>query len=404
VIGSHLRKDHPLLTARLRAAVQRGGAKLSLLNANEGMPLMAVANHLIAAPSDWLTQLSEVALAVAQAKNIAAPAEFAKLTPSATAVAIANSLLSGEPRAVLLGNAAAHHPQTAQLHAVAQWIAEQTDAKFGYLTEAANTVGGYIANATPADRAVAQSFFDKPKNAYLVLHAEPELDCANPQQARAALDQADMVVLMSPYKHGTEYADVLLPVSPFSETSGTFINAEGRVQGFNGSTRPLAETRPGWKVLRVLGNLLALDGFNYESSEEIRAELLGAGATEGLDVSARLNNRSDMPLPTLGASSAELERAADVPLYFTDGIVRRAASLQQTADARPPRAVLSASLAQKLGVTEGANVRVKQGSGSAVLPCAIDTSQPVNVVRIAAGHHDTANLGPMFGAISVEKA
>ncbi len=404
VIGSHLRKDHPLLTARLRAAVQRGGAKLSLLNANEGMPLMAVANHLIAAPSDWLTQLSEVAQAVAQAKKIAAPAEFAKLTPSATAVAIANSLLSGEPRAVLLGNAAAHHPQKAQLHAVAQWIAQQTDAKFGYLTEAANTVGGYIANATPADRTVAQSFFDKPKKAYLVLHAEPELDCANPQQARAALDQADMVVLMSPYQHGTEYADVLLPVSPYSETSGTFINAEGRVQGFNGSTRPLAETRPGWKVLRVLGNLLALDGFNYESSEEIRTELLGAGATEGLDVSARLNNRSDMPLPTLNAGSTELERAADVPLYFTDGIVRRAASLQQTADARPPRAVLSASLAQKLGVTEGANVRVKQGSGSAVLPCAIDASQPANVVRIAAGHHDTSKLGSMFGAISVEKA
>jgi NADH-quinone oxidoreductase subunit G len=111
-----------------------------------------------------------------------------------------------------------------------------------------------------------------------------------------------------------------------------------------------------------------------------------------------------MPLPTLGASSAELERAADVPLYFTDGIVRRAASLQQTTDARPPRAVLSAALAQKLGVTEGANVRVKQGRGSAVLPCTIDTSQPVNVVRIAAGHHDTANLGSMFGAISVEKA
>jgi NADH-quinone oxidoreductase subunit G len=404
VIGSHLRKSHPLLTARLRAAVQRRGAQLSLLNANEGMPLMAVANQLIAAPSDWLSQLAQVAVAVAQAKNVSAPAGFANLAPSVTALAIAKSLLSGESRAVFLGNAAAHHPQIAQLHAVAQWIAAQTEAKFGYLTEAANTVGGYIANATPADRSVAQSFFDKPKKAYLVLHAEPELDCANPQQARAALDQADMVVLMSPYMHGTDYADVLLPVSPFSETSGTFINAEGRVQGFNGSTRPLAETRPGWKVLRVLGNLLSLDGFNYESSEDIRAELLGARAVEGLDVSARLNNRSDMPLPTPSMVSVELERAADVPLYFTDGIVRRAESLQQTSDARPPRAVLSPSLAQKLGVNEGTSVRIKQGNGSAVLPCAIDASQPDNVVRIAAGHHDTASLGAMFGAISVEKA
>jgi NADH-quinone oxidoreductase subunit G len=404
VIGSHLRKDHPLLTAKLRAAVQRGGAKLSLLNANEGMPLMAVANHLVAAPSDWLAQLAEVAVAVAKAKNIAAPAEFANLKPSDTAVSIANSLLSGEPRAVLLGNAAVHHPHTAQLHALAQWIAQHTDAKFGYLTEAANTIGGYLANALPADRSVAQSFFEQPKKAYLVIHAEPELDCANPQQARAALDQAEMVVLMSPFKHGADYADVLLPISPFSETSGTFVNAEGRAQGFNGSTRPLGETRPGWKVLRVLGNLLSLDGFNYEASEEIRAEVLGSRTTEGLDLSSRLNNLCKLSLPTPSAASTALERAADVPLYFTDGIVRRAESLQQTSDARPPRAMLSASLAQAIGVVDGANVRVKQGSGSVVLPCAIDPTQPANVVRIAAGHASTAALGPMFGAIVVEKA
>ena len=404
VIGSHLRADHPLLTARLRAAAQRSGAQLSLLNANEGMPLMAVANQLIAAPSDWVRQLAEVATAVAQIKNISVPTELGKLKPSSTAVSIANSLMSGEPRAVLLGNAAAHHPQTAQLHALAQWIAQHTHAKFGYLTEAANTVGGYLANALPADRSVAQSFFDQPKKAYLVLHAEPALDCANPQQARAALDQAEMVVVMSPYQHGMDHADVLLPVSPFSETSGTFVNAEGRVQGFNGSTRPLADTRPAWKVLRVLGNLLSLGGFNYESSEDIRAELLGARSIDAVDVSGRLNNLCDVSLPSPAAASTEPERAADVPLYFTDAIVRRAASLQQTADARPPRAVLSTSLAQKIGVAEGEQVRIKQGSGSAVLPCAIDASQPAQVVRIAAGHRDTSTLGPMFGAISVEKA
>jgi NADH-quinone oxidoreductase subunit G len=368
------------------------------------MPLMAVANQLIAAPSDWVRQLAEVATAVAQAKNISVPTEFGKLKPSSTAVSIANSLMSGEPRAVLLGNAAAHHPQTAQLHALAQWIAQHTDAKFGYLTEAANTVGGYLANALPADRSVAQSFFDQPKKAYLVLHAEPELDCANPYQTRAALDQAEMVVVMSPYQHGMDYADVLLPVSPFSETSGTFVNAEGRVQGFNGSTRPLADTRPAWKVLRVLGNLLSLGGFNYESSEDIRAELLGARSIDAVDVSGRLNNLCDVSLPTPAAESTEPERAADVPQYFTDAMVRRAISLQQTADARPPRAVLSTSLAQKIGVADGEQVRIKQGSGSAVLACAIDASQPAQVVRIAAGHRDTSTLGPMFGAIAVEKA
>ncbi len=404
VIGSHLRKDHPLLTAKLRAAVQRGGAKLSLLNANEGKPLMAVANHLIAAPSAWLAQLAEVAVAVAAAKKVDTPAEFAGVQPSDGAKQIAASLLSGDARAVMLGNAAVHHPQAAQLHALAQWIAQHTDAKLGYLTEGANTVGGYLADALPADRSLAQSFFAQAKKAYVVLHAEPELDCANPQQARAALDQAEMVVVMSPFRHGMDYADVLLPVSPFSETSGTFVNAEGRAQSFNGSTRPLADTRPGWKVLRVLGNLLELSGFDYDTSEAIRAEVLGSGSLDSLDLTAKLNNHSAGVLPSLSPATAELERVADVPLYFTDGIVRRAESLQQTVDAKPPRAVLSAALASKLGVTDGATVRVKQGSGSAVLACAIDASQPANVVRVAAGHPSTAALGAMFGAVTVEKA
>lgn len=404
VIGSHLRKDHPLLSARLRAAVQRGGAKLSLLNASVGNPLMPVANKLTAAPSEWLAQLAEVAAAVAQAKGVDVPAEFGAVHASPTAKQIATSLLSGEPRAILLGNAAAQHLQASQLHAIAEWIAQQTDAKFGYLTEGANTIGGYLANALPAKPAVAQDFFANPRKAYLVLHAEPELDCANPQQARAALDQADMVVLMSPYRHGMDYADVLLPVAPFSETSGTFVNAEGRAQSFNGSTRPLGDTRPGWKVLRVLGNLLELGGFNYEASEEIRAEVLGVASIEGLDLGSKLNNRAKLPLPQLKAAEAGLQRVADVPIYFSDAIVRRATALQETADAKVPRAILSVALAEKLGVNEGATVRVKQGSGSAVLACEIDDTLPANVVRVAAGHPATAALGAMFGPVTVEKA
>ena len=403
VIGSHLRKDHPLLAAKLRAAAKRG-ATLSLLNASEGNPLMPVANKLTAAPSDWVAELAGVAVAVAQAKGVAAPAEFASVQPSATAKQIAASLLSGEPRAILLGNAAAQHPQASQLHAVAQWIAGQTEACLGYLTEGANTVGGHLAGALPANRAVAQEFFARPKKAYVLLHAEPELDCANPQQARAALDQAEMVVVMSPYRHGMDYADVLLPVSPFSETSGTFVNAEGRAQSFNGSTRPLGDTRPGWKVLRVLGNLLGLDGFQYEASEEIRTEVLGAASLDGLDLSGRLNNRSNQPLPSIRPADASVQRLADVPIYSSDAIVRRAKSLQQTADAKVPRAILPAALAAKLGVGDGATVRVKQGSGSVVLACEIDASLPENVVRVPAGHPSTAALGAMFGAISVEKA
>jgi NADH-quinone oxidoreductase subunit G len=401
VIGSFLRKDHPLLSAKLRGAVRRG-ASLSILHAVDDDLLMPVANKLIAAPGDWVAQLGEIAVAIAQSKNIAAPAELSNLQPSATAKQIAASLLSGEPRAVFLGNAVAQHPQATQLHALAQWIAVQTDASFGYLTEAANTVGGYIANALPGKGENAQSLVTRARKAYLLLHTEPELDCADPRTAHAAVNQADMVVVMSPFKHGMAFADVLLPVAPFTETAGTFISAEGRVQSFNGSVKPLGETRPAWKVLRVLGNLLSLDGFAYESSEDIRNEVLGVSTLEGLDLTARLNNHTSIALKPMQASTG-IERIADVPVYFSDAIVRRAGGLQETTDARSPRAVLSTALAEKLGVISGAKVRVSQGTTTIVIDCAIDNGLPDNVVRVASAHPSTAALGPMFGVLSVEK-
>jgi NADH-quinone oxidoreductase subunit G len=405
IVGSFLRKDHPLLAARLRQAVRRG-AQVSVLHATDDDLLMPLANKLIAAPADWTALLGEVAVAVAQHKNMAVPAELAALQPSSTAKQIAAGLLSGEPRAIMLGNAAVQHPQASQLHAIAQWIAENTSASLGYLTEAANTVGGYLANAFPSNGVNAKRLIEQPRKAYLLLNVEPEHDCANPQMARAALDQADMVVVMSPFKQSLEYADVLLPTAPFSETSGTFVNAEGRAQGFNGTVKPLGDTRPGWKVLRVLGNLLSLEGFNYDSSEEIRNEVLGAKTLEGLDLSARLNNRAALRLepPQVADALRGLQRVADVPVYFSDAIVRRAEALQQTTDARTPKAILSAALAEKLGVSEGATVRVTQGKATVMLACAIDGSLPAHVVRVAAAHSATLALGEMFGAISVEKA
>jgi NADH-quinone oxidoreductase subunit G len=404
VIGSFLRKDHPLLAARLRLAV-KAGASVSVLHAADDDLLMPIANKMIKAPSDWLAALSEVVAAVAQAKSIAAPAGFEKIEASAEAKQIAASLLSGEPKAVLLGNAVLQHPQAAKLHAAAQWIAQNTDAKFGFLTEAANTVGGYLANALPgAGGANAAEVFAQPRKAYVLLNTEPELDAFNPQAALAALNKADMVVVMSAFKHGTDYADVLLPIAPFSETSGTFINAEGRAQSFNGSVKPLGDARPAWKVLRVLGNLLELKGFDYETSEAIRNEILGTSAPADADLSPRLNNIGKAALQFAVAPASQVERIADVSIYATDSIVRRAPSLQQTNDAAAPKAWLARDLAQKLGVAAGDQVKVTQGEGSAVLVAAIDAALPANVVRVAAGHQSTAALGAMFGSISVEKA
>ena len=399
VIGSFLRKDHPLVATRLRAAV-KAGAKLAILHAADDELLIPTASKLIAAPSDWLAALSEVVVAVAAAKGIAVPAGFENITASDAAKAIAANLnAADQPGAILLGNAAAQHPQASALHAAAQWIAEQTGAKFGYLTEAANTVGAYLVGAGAKH---AAPVFSAPKKAYVLLNAEPELDAANPQQARAALDAADMVVAMSAFKHGFDYADVLLPISPFSETSGTFVNCEGRAQSFNGTVKPLGDTRPAWKVLRVLGNLLGLAGFDYETSEAIRDEVFGKGVT---DLSAKLNNAAKTAPSAAGyAANGTLERVTDVPIYFADAIARRSGPLLRTADAQAPLAHLPAALAAQLGIKAGDKVKVSQGAGSAILVAGIDARLPANAVRVGAAHPATATLGAMFGAIQVEKA
>ena len=411
VIGSFLRKDHPLLAARLRQSVKRGGS-ISLLNATDDDLLMPVANKIIRAPSQWVAALAEVAVAIAEARSMAAPAGFDQVRASPEAKQTAASLLSGEPRAVLLGNAAAQHPQASQLHALAEWIAQQTGARFGYLTEGGNTVGGHLANALPGNGGNALQFLTQPKKAYLLLNTEPELDCADPQAAHAALAQAEMVVVMSPFQHGAEFADVMLPIAPFTETGGTFVNCEGRAQSFNGAVKPLGETRPGWKVLRVLGNLLGLSGFEYETAEAIRNEVLGAQDTK-VDLTKRLSNLSGagpqgnqttQPAQATPAVAGGFERISDVPIYFTDAIVRRAESLQLTHDAMAPQARISASHAHQLQLVDGDRVHVRQGSGSATMTVMVDAGLPDNVVRIAAGHRDTATLGAMFGPVSVEKA
>ncbi len=335
VIGSFLRKDHPLATTRLRAAT-KAGLRLSVLGGSDEELLMKVAHKLVAAPSDWLVALSEVVVAIAADKNIAVPAGFENIEASEQAKAIAASLVVvGDvevPGAILLGNAAAQHPQASKIHAAAQWIAEQTGCSFGYLVEAANSVGGHLVGATSGKK---ESLFATPKKAYVLLNAEPELDAANPQQAVAALQQAEMVVAMSAFKHGMDYADVLLPIAPFTETSGTFVNAEGRVQSFHAAARPLGETRPAWKVLRVLSNLMGITGVDYETSQEVLAAATGqpAGAMTHLPAE-RLSNRTQVQP---AGASGECSEPVVASIYQLDGLVRRAPSLQLTADARAAR-------------------------------------------------------------------
>jgi len=400
VVGSLLRKDHPLIAQRLRQAAKKGAA-VSLLHSVADDPLLPLAHSLVATPSLLPRALAEIVVAAARDAGRTVPVELAGIEPTDAAKAVAASLAGGERRAILLGNQAEQHPEASQLFALAQMLAGFTGATLGCLGEAANSVGGHVAGVLPqAGGLDAQAMLADPRRAYLLVHAEPAYDCANPVAARAALEQADFVAVLSPFRHGAEYADALLPISPFTETAGTFVNCEGRVQRFNGVVKPLGETRPAWKVLRVLGSLLGLPGFEFETIDDARALV----PVRDADIAARLANGTRVALARPAAGAQGIERVADVPIYFADPLVRRAPSLQQTADAVPPRARMSAETLRQLGVAEGAAVRIRQGRGEAVLLAAVDAAVPAGVVRIAAAHASTCALEGLSGPISIGAA
>ncbi|MFX1736511.1 NADH-quinone oxidoreductase subunit NuoG [Paraburkholderia sp. A1RI_3L] len=402
VIGSFLRRDHPLLAARLRQAA-KGGAKLTLLQATNDDSLIPTAQRIVAAPSAWLDELAGIAAAVGQARGVSVPEAFAGAQPSEAAKQVAASLAAGERRVVLLGNSAVQHPEFARLHAAAQWIAENTGATLGFLTEAANTVGAYLAGALPGEGGLnAREAFEQPRKGYVLLNVEPEFDTANPAAALSALNQAEMVVVLSPFKTGAEYADVLLPIAPFTETSGTFVNAEATVQSFNGVVRPLGDARPAWKVLRVLGSLLGKPGFEFDTSEEVRTAALGDG-----DLTSRLSNKANGAIAGSAAKPANggFERVSDVPIYHADPLVRRAPSLHLTMAAKAAGTVgLPAALFDQLGLKDGDAVRVRQGDRSVQAPAVRDANLAQTVVRVPAATPAGAALGSLFGELLVEKA
>ena len=324
VVGSNLRKDHPLFAQRIRQA-QRNGAQVNaitskaLFNAADAWA-MPLAHADVQEASVWVQSLANVAAAVAAEKGVSAPAQ-GQATPEAQA--IAKSLLGGERKAVLLGNAAAHHANASSLLSLAKWIADQTGATYGYLTEAANTVGAQWAKAEPQTSGLnAAQMLAGGLKAALLLNTEPVEDSAAGAKAVAALAAMQMVVTLSPFKTNMSFSDVLLPIAPFTETSGSFVNAEGRLQSFHAVVKPLAETRPAWKVLRVLANMLGLPQLAFETSQDVLKQI----------------SASPLNLSNECSSEVRLAGNADTPcvasIYQLDSLVRRAPSLQLTADAR----------------------------------------------------------------------
>jgi NADH-quinone oxidoreductase subunit G len=421
VIGSFLRKDAPLLAQKVRHSALRHGLQVSVVGPNGEDWLMPMATRALVAPSQMVAELAAIAAALAEETGKPVTEALVDRLPSGGSVGrardIAKSLASGEKTAVWLGNLAEQHGNAAELHLWAQEIARLADASFGFIGEAANSTGGYLADATPgADGLNARAMIESPRRAYLLLGVEPDLDFADGPATLAALTRAQLVVAASAFDSPAlrQVADVLLPITPFSETPGTFVNCVGDAQSFKAVVPPRGEARPGWKVLRVLGNLLEQPGFDYNDSETVRDEALAG------DTRARLNNAlggvpaagkgivaidlgletpvEEAPAPQPG----RLQRVADVPIHFADPLVRRAPSLQKTADAAAPVARISPATLVELGVNPGDTVRVT-GTGSVELEAYADEGVAPGCVRIAAAHASTVALGPMVGELSVER-
>ncbi|WP_428634953.1 NADH-quinone oxidoreductase subunit NuoG [Sedimenticola sp.] len=393
LIGSHIRKEQPILAHRLRKAAMEG-AKISFINPIE-IDLNYVAQQQVTTPSGMLDELAAVAKAAG-----ANGALIDQATVSPQHQAIADNLKAAAKGTVLLGNLATAHGDFAVLRSLANAIAKACDVTLGYLPEAANSVGAHLVGAVAATGHDAQAMLAQPRKAYLLMGIQPGLDLWHPAKAQAAFDQADFVVALTAYRSADldAAADVLLPTAVFAETSGSYVNAAGIRQSFAGTITPSGNTRPAWKVLRVLGNLLEVAGFDYVSSDEVLAEI--QALTDGVTPD---NSVTDNAEQTVLTANGGLQRIGDVPIYALDPLVRHAASLQKTRDAIAAGIYINSDEASRFGLAAGESAIAVQDGHRAQLPVFIDPNIPNGCVRIPAALAGTETLGAQFGEVTLEK-
>lgn len=407
LIGSNIQREQPSAALRIRKAFLQG-AKIAALNMVDYNFHFNLSAKQIVSPANMVLALAKV---------------LKKLDPQApgletvqvdeAAEKIAQQLCAGQRSCILLGNLAFQHPQAALLRSLAQRIAELTVARLGMLTEGANTGGAWLtgnvphrmAAAVPVDLGLnAQAMLNEPRKAYVLLNVEPDLDCANPVAAQQALKKAEFVVALSLFANPVleQHANVIFPMAAFTETAGTFVNAAGEIQSFQGVATPFEESRPAWKILRVLGNLLQLNDFDYQSIEDVRHEI--NIFLDKIDLQLTTNFKLPRKYLTLLTESTDLVRMGEVPLYASDSLVRHAAPLQKSqilmeGDLATVR--LHPETAKRLQLQENSMVLVKQTQGEAQLPVRLDERIPLEVAAIASGLHATASLSELFGAIKI---
>ncbi len=418
LIGSNLRNEHPLLAKRFRQAVDNG-AELNIISPLDNNPLMPVAHKIIVTPNDMVNVLAQILKALSQVQRLSLclPPSLSQLLekihvrPNTEIMAESLAGLSKTldliaPKVgIFLGNMALSAPRFTEMYSLAEAIGGICGAKGGILPAAANSTGMHLMGVMPSATGMhARAMIEIPRKAYLLLNIEPELDCQHAALAKAAMAEAECVVALTAFKsEALDNADVLLPIAPFTETSGSFMSMEGRVQSFEAVTKPLGECRPAWKVIRVLANTLGLQGFDYNSSEEVKNAIFGGEKPSTVVWRSLNNNLKELVEIEVKIKSPGLQRVGEVPQYESDPIVRRSAPLQKTKYNIKPMARMNADDMRELDLREGDTVLAKQDKGSAILTVRLDSHVAKGCVRVTAAHEDTIGLGDLMGDISVEK-
>jgi len=414
MVGADVRRDQPIAGLRLRKAALKGGQMMAI-NPRDYAFYFDLSEHLLLSPQDMIVALGKVANHVLKANKASPPASLkgiiAGLKKTKSTENIAAALLDADNALILLGAYAINHPSASILSALATVIAENSNARIGYLSQSANAAGGWLAGVLPhrgvagesveASGKNALSMLEDPRKAYFLMGLEPEFDTANPELTHAALSKAECIISLSSYANDQlrEVADIILPVGSFAETSGTFINAEGCWQSFSAIIEPLGDSKPAWKVLRMLGGMADLQGFEYVTDVEIREEVKAKFANQAAFTShSRL--QADLVMPT--AFNGDLMRVSDTAIYGIDAIVRRASALQKTHDALDV-AYMNSADAKPKGLRDGEKIRLSQNGSDAEATLVIDELIPKGCVVVPMGTPSSAKLGGSFGSIEISK-
>lgn len=410
LIGSNIHREQPLAGLRVRKAVLHDALAM-VINPIDFKFNFPVAAKIICTNHLMVSRLAEIAKALV-GEQLGVPEHIRKLLadvaePGSESIKIAQTLKDSTNGVLILGALAQNHPRAAMLRALSRIIAQYSGASLVTMTQGANAAGAWLAGAVPHRNVggkqsaisglTAKQMLEDPLPAYVLLNTELELDAANPGKAQAALDTAEFVVAMSPYCTETmqRYADVILPSATFAETSGHFVNLNGDWQSFSGVVEPHGEARPAWKILRVLGNLFAVDGFDYVSSDDVYREL-----TAQIKAVDFIRPAAYCP-ENLQSPRGGLLRIGETSIYATDSVVRRSEALDQSAANDLFCIRINTKLAQRLFLSNAPRAQVLQAGHSVVADLIIDDTIADNQVWLNAGRCETAMLGDAYGVVEL---